>query len=154
MKELRRLRQQLQQLRDACGSLRQTKDCAILKRLSAKGPLQLYVDKVPGEEGATNYEWIQEPNGTRRPMIAAEKDVAVHCRQTARCYSPTQCFLTVSVGFSFDLDGARLRGLNGHGRPVFSDARGCAEIVTPAIARERRVLRCDMTRVIWLRLMQ
>jgi adenine-specific DNA-methyltransferase len=34
----------------------------------------LYVEKVPGEEGATNYEWIQELDGTRRPMVAAEKD--------------------------------------------------------------------------------
>jgi len=34
----------------------------------------LYLQKKPGEEGATNYEWFEELNGTRRPMTSAERD--------------------------------------------------------------------------------
>ena len=33
----------------------------------------LYVDKKPGEEGATNYNWIQESDGKRRPLTEGEK---------------------------------------------------------------------------------
>ena len=33
----------------------------------------LFADKVPGQEGATNYTWIEERDGTRRPLTAAEK---------------------------------------------------------------------------------
>ena len=33
----------------------------------------LYSRKVPGEEGATNYEWVEVSDGVRRPMTAAEK---------------------------------------------------------------------------------
>ena len=33
----------------------------------------LYSRKVPGEEGATNYEWVEVSHGVRRPMTAAEK---------------------------------------------------------------------------------
>ncbi len=33
----------------------------------------LYSKKVPGEEGATNYEWIEEEAGVRRAMNAGEK---------------------------------------------------------------------------------
>ena len=32
----------------------------------------LYTKKVPGEEGATNYEWIEDTSGIRRPMTARE----------------------------------------------------------------------------------
>jgi adenine-specific DNA-methyltransferase len=34
---------------------------------------QLFIDKVPGQEGATNFNWIEEVNGNRRPLTAAEK---------------------------------------------------------------------------------
>ena len=34
----------------------------------------LYLDKRPGEEGATNYTWIEEDIGNRRPLRAAEKE--------------------------------------------------------------------------------
>ena len=34
---------------------------------------QLSVKKVPGGEGATNYTWIEELNGARRPLTAEEK---------------------------------------------------------------------------------
>jgi adenine-specific DNA-methyltransferase len=34
----------------------------------------LFIEKIPGEEGATNYEWIEETDGSRRPMVAAERD--------------------------------------------------------------------------------
>jgi len=33
----------------------------------------LYANKVPGDEGATNYTWIEEQNGVRRPLTASEK---------------------------------------------------------------------------------
>lgn len=33
----------------------------------------LYSKKVPGEEGATNYEWIEEASGVRRSMKSREK---------------------------------------------------------------------------------
>ena len=34
---------------------------------------QLYDNKRPGEEGATNYAWIETANGERRPLTAEEK---------------------------------------------------------------------------------
>ncbi|MGE9296007.1 MAG: site-specific DNA-methyltransferase [Puniceicoccales bacterium] len=34
----------------------------------------LFVEKVPGQEGATNYQWIEDEDGSRRSMTAAEKD--------------------------------------------------------------------------------
>ncbi|MFH2203098.1 MAG: site-specific DNA-methyltransferase [Elusimicrobiota bacterium] len=34
---------------------------------------QLFLEKVPGQEGATNYTWIEEKEGTRRPLTADEK---------------------------------------------------------------------------------
>jgi adenine-specific DNA-methyltransferase len=33
----------------------------------------LFTNKVPGQEGATNYTWIEEGDGIRRPLTAAEK---------------------------------------------------------------------------------
>ena len=33
----------------------------------------LFVDKRPGEEGATNYTWIEQEDGTRRPLNSKEK---------------------------------------------------------------------------------
>ncbi|WP_221775475.1 DNA methyltransferase [Sphingobium yanoikuyae] len=33
----------------------------------------LYNKKAPGDEGATNYEWLEEASGVRRPMNAREK---------------------------------------------------------------------------------
>lgn len=33
---------------------------------------QLFFDKVPGEAGATNYTWIEEKNGKRRPLSGEE----------------------------------------------------------------------------------
>ena len=34
---------------------------------------QLFVRKTPGDEGATNYTWIEEPNGVRRPLTSEEQ---------------------------------------------------------------------------------
>jgi len=34
---------------------------------------QLFLEKVPGQEGATNYTWIEEQNGNRRALTAEEK---------------------------------------------------------------------------------
>ncbi|HXC90322.1 MAG TPA: DNA methyltransferase [Stellaceae bacterium] len=34
---------------------------------------QLFLNKVPGQEGATNYTWIEEQGGNRRPLTAEEK---------------------------------------------------------------------------------
>ena len=34
---------------------------------------QLYDDKRPGEEGATNYTWVETENGERRPLTADER---------------------------------------------------------------------------------
>ena len=34
----------------------------------------LYLPKRPGEEGATNYDWIEETDGRRRPLTQREKD--------------------------------------------------------------------------------
>ncbi len=34
---------------------------------------QLFLEKVPGLEGATNYTWIELSDGTRRPLTAEEK---------------------------------------------------------------------------------
>ena len=34
---------------------------------------QIYTEKTPGEEGATNYTWIEEVGGNRRPLESAEK---------------------------------------------------------------------------------
>jgi Adenine specific DNA methylase Mod len=33
----------------------------------------LYAEKSPGDEGATNYTWVEEGSGRRRPLTAAEK---------------------------------------------------------------------------------
>jgi adenine-specific DNA-methyltransferase len=34
---------------------------------------RLFIEKVPGQEGATNYTWIEEKTGTRRPLTTEEK---------------------------------------------------------------------------------
>jgi adenine-specific DNA-methyltransferase len=34
---------------------------------------QLFLEKVPGQEGATNFTWIELPDGTRRPLNARER---------------------------------------------------------------------------------
>lgn len=34
---------------------------------------QLYLDKEPGEEGATNYNWIEEDSGARRTLTSSEQ---------------------------------------------------------------------------------
>ena len=34
---------------------------------------QLYSEKVPGQEGATNFTWIEQPDGVRRSLTADEK---------------------------------------------------------------------------------
>lgn len=34
---------------------------------------QLFVDKTPGQEGATNYTWIELTDGTRRPLSSEEQ---------------------------------------------------------------------------------
>ena len=44
---------------------------------------QIFVDKVPGQEGATNYTWIEPPNGARRSLTADEArtwNLPIGCR--------------------------------------------------------------------------
>lgn len=43
------------------------------KSKSATKYNRLFVEKIPGQEGATNYTWIEEKDGTRRPLTAEEK---------------------------------------------------------------------------------
>ena len=38
----------------------------------------LFSDKLPGEEGATNFNWIEESDGNRRPLTRAERDDKGH----------------------------------------------------------------------------
>jgi adenine-specific DNA-methyltransferase len=52
----------------------------------------LYTKKVPGEEGATNYEWIEEASGTRRPMTAREKDRSVPLPEGCKILQPYPMF--------------------------------------------------------------
>jgi adenine-specific DNA-methyltransferase len=52
----------------------------------------LYTKKVPGEEGATNYEWIEEASGIRRPMTAREKERAVPLPQACKIMQPYPLF--------------------------------------------------------------
>ena len=43
------------------------------RNTSAKKTRPLFADKRPGEEGATNYNWIQDLDGKRRPLTEQEK---------------------------------------------------------------------------------
>ena len=52
----------------------------------------LYSRKVPGEEGATNYEWVEVSNGVRRPMTAAEKSRREPLPVDARVLQPYPMF--------------------------------------------------------------
>ena len=52
----------------------------------------LYTKKVPGEEGATNYEWIEEASGTRRPMTAREKERSVPLPEGCKILQPYPMF--------------------------------------------------------------
>lgn len=52
----------------------------------------LYTKKVPGEEGATNYEWIEEASGTRRPMTAREKERSVPLPEGCKILQPYPLF--------------------------------------------------------------
>jgi adenine-specific DNA-methyltransferase len=51
----------------------------------------LYNKKIPGEEGATNYEWL-EINGSRRPMISAERDGRQPLPDNGRVLQPYPMF--------------------------------------------------------------
>jgi len=48
----------------------------------------LYSKKVPGEEGATNYEWIEEASATRRPMTARERERVDSLPQDCKILQP------------------------------------------------------------------
>lgn len=52
----------------------------------------LFAQKVPGEEGATNYDWIEEISGIRRPLTTAEKDGRERVPPTARVLQPYPMF--------------------------------------------------------------
>jgi len=52
----------------------------------------LYTKKVPGEEGATNYEWVEEASGRRRPMNASEKSGAAPLPTDCKIMQPYPMF--------------------------------------------------------------
>ena len=52
----------------------------------------LYTKKVPGEEGATNYEWVEEVSGVRRPMTAREKERSVPLPEGCKILQPYPLF--------------------------------------------------------------
>ncbi len=52
----------------------------------------LYSKKIPGEEGATNYEWIEESSGNRRPMNAREKAGDVPLPRDCKVMQPYPMF--------------------------------------------------------------
>ena len=52
----------------------------------------LFARKSPGEEGATNYEWLEESSGIRRPMLAEEKDGRRAIPKDARILQPYPMF--------------------------------------------------------------
>ncbi len=53
----------------------------------------LFVEKSPGEEGATQYTWVELPDGTRRPLSAQEqRDGTVPAR--AKFFQPYPMFST------------------------------------------------------------
>jgi adenine-specific DNA-methyltransferase len=52
----------------------------------------LYSVKRPGEEGATNYSWIEEVNGRRRPLTASEKSGVASIPEGARIMQPYPMF--------------------------------------------------------------
>ncbi|HFO1396114.1 DNA methyltransferase [Pseudomonas aeruginosa] len=60
-----------------------------LKKSKAR---QLYVKKNPGEEGATNYTWIEDTNGLRRPLTASEKQDGQSGPSDARIMQPYPMF--------------------------------------------------------------
>ena len=52
----------------------------------------LFAPKSPGEEGATNYSWIEEKNGNRRPLTAPEKAGVAPIPEGARIMQPYPMF--------------------------------------------------------------
>jgi adenine-specific DNA-methyltransferase len=52
----------------------------------------LYSKKVPGDEGATNYEWLEEASGARRPMNAREKVGEVPLPSNCKIMQPYPMF--------------------------------------------------------------
>lgn len=52
----------------------------------------LYSKKIPGEEGATNYEWIEESSGNRRPMNARERAGDVPLPRDCKVLQPYPMF--------------------------------------------------------------
>lgn len=52
----------------------------------------LYNRKIPGEEGATNYEWVEVSDSIRRPMTAAEKSGRESLPVGARVLQPYPMF--------------------------------------------------------------
>jgi adenine-specific DNA-methyltransferase len=52
----------------------------------------LFSKKVPGEEGATNYEWIEEENGVRRAMNSAERNGSVPLPLNSKILQPYPMF--------------------------------------------------------------
>jgi adenine-specific DNA-methyltransferase len=53
---------------------------------------QLYFDKQPGDEGATNYTWIEEPVGQRRALTAPEKTGSIPLPHGSRIMQPYPMF--------------------------------------------------------------
>jgi adenine-specific DNA-methyltransferase len=62
------------------------------KKKSSMKARSLFNEKVPGEEGATNYEWIEESSGLKRPMTAAEKDGRVPIPERSIILQPYPMF--------------------------------------------------------------
>ncbi|HZU50251.1 MAG TPA: site-specific DNA-methyltransferase, partial [Sphingomicrobium sp.] len=52
----------------------------------------LFFDKMPGEEGATNYNWVEEASGVRRPLTTGEREGRQSLPKDARVMQPYPMF--------------------------------------------------------------
>ncbi len=52
----------------------------------------LFIDKQPGEEGATNYSWVEDSSGNRRSLTATEKDAQRHLPNDVSVMQPYPMF--------------------------------------------------------------
>jgi adenine-specific DNA-methyltransferase len=50
----------------------------------------LYAEKVPGEEGASKYDWIELPNGNRRLLTAGERAILEELPRGSRVFTVDQ----------------------------------------------------------------
>lgn len=76
------------------GALANVADHILWFSKTAKGMKyrQLFDEKRPGDEGATNYTWIETSDGTRRPLNAKEKRGDAPIPEAARIMQPYPMF--------------------------------------------------------------